>query len=122
MPRTARWRAAVANDPEFAREWLAREQENDDEDPPWSPPLTEWDTKAELGAETRDLLQDVVKLLVAIRHGVPTVQVERLKTPPKVGGKPFPRPVTALDEAREHAARAAAQQVLEWFFPHAAAN
>lgn len=123
MPRTARWRAAMANDPEFAREWLAREQESGgDDEPPWSPPLTEWDTKAELAAEARDLLQDVVKLLVGIRHGVPTVQVERLKSPPKLGGKPFPRPVTAIEQAREEAAREAGRQVLAWFFPHASDN
>lgn len=64
----------------------------------------------------------MLRALVAIKAGIPVVQTDRLRTPPKANIKPFPRPVTALEEARERAAREAARQVLAWFFPHAAAS
>lgn len=104
----------------MAKQWLEHDADESDEE--WTPPLTDWDTSTAIGAEQRDLLQDVVKLLVGIRHGLPVVQVDRLRPTPKVGGKPFPRPVTAIDRARENAAHDAAQQVLAWFFPHASNN
>lgn len=64
----------------------------------------------------------MLRALVAIKAGVPVVQVDRLRTPPKANIQPFPRPVTALDEARERLAREAARQVMAWFFPHALAS
>lgn len=122
LPRTARTRAAMVNDPQFAKEWLEREGQDDDEAPEWTPPLTEWDTRTQLEAEQRDLLLDAVRLLAGIRHGIQVVNVKQLRPAPRTGGKPFPRPRTAIDEARETAARAAAHQVLTWFFPHATNN
>lgn len=121
LPPTSQFNAARAMDPDLARAVLT--QDTGDDDDPWTPPLTEWSTSTALAAETRDLLMDAVKLLAAIRaSGIPTVQQERLRPAPKAGGKPFPRPVTAIDRARENVARDAAQQVLAWFFPHASNN
>lgn len=120
LPPTSRFNAARAMDPEVARAVLAQPETGDEE--PWAPPLTEWDTATALAAETRDLLMDAVKLLSAIRFGIPVVQQERLRPAPKAGGKPFPRPVTAIEKAREEAARDAGQRVLAWFFPHATNN
>lgn len=98
---------------------LALEHGDADSGEKWSPPLTEWDMHAELLAQMSDRLAEVIKVLAAIKSGVPVVQQDRLKSPPRINTQPFPRPVTAFEKVREEAAKAAAEQLIEWFFPHA---
>jgi len=117
LPATSRTQAAMLNDPDIAADILAHEDGDDAET--WSPPLTDWNTGTALQAETRDLLLDAVRLLAAIRSGIPVVQQEKLRTPPKIGGKPFPRPLTAVDKARRAAEIEAYNEALAVFSPHA---
>ncbi|UNX54078.1 hypothetical protein MF406_14170 [Georgenia sp. TF02-10] len=109
----------MATDREAAQLALQREGENEGPAPRWTPPLTEWDTQTALMAEVRDRLGEVVKAVATLKVGIPVVQVKSLRPAPKVNDKPFPRPVTALDEARAAAAQAAGEWLLTAFFPHA---
>lgn len=118
LPATSRLRAAVASDRDLALEMLEQGGPKGEQEP-WSPPLTEWDVKSALLAEVRDRLGEVLKVLASIKSGVPVVQQERLRTPPKMTVKPFPRPVTAWEQMRDDQARAAAQWLVDTFFPHA---
>lgn len=106
----------MAADPEVAEQILAAEAQASGEPAEWSPPLTEWDTQTALLAEVRDRLGEVIQAVLN------TIPVDKGKSRPKFRDKPFPRPVTAVDEARERAARRAALQIVDWFFPHASDN
>lgn len=92
---------------------VAKETELGATPEPWTPPLTEWDLTTELLAEIRDRLGDVVRAQIS------AIPVPKGKSRPKYSDKPFPRPVTAMEKAREEAAREGAHLLIAWFSPHA---
>lgn len=76
------------NDPEYAREALAYEDEHGDQsDQLWTPAWSEFDLTAEI-------LRDQVNLLRAIGEGLGVL----------AGGRPFPAPATALDALKQQIA------------------
>ncbi len=101
--------AALVNDPEAAAELAKRPEPAET----WTPPVTDWDLQATLLAEIRDRLGEVVGAVLS------TIPVEKGKTRPKFRDKPFPRPRTEVDRARELAAHEAQLDIIQTFAPHA---
>lgn len=84
LPRTSAYHAAVGADEEVA-EALARQREQ----APKTPSTTEFSPEMQALATISDQLQVIANILVAANGG-------------KAGAvKPYPRPVTALQKARE---------------------
>lgn len=96
LPAASRLTAAVMNDPEAALELAVEEPQGR-----WAPPVREWDTDAVLLAEIRDRLGEVA-MAVAALGGAKSRKV-----------KPFPRPVTEVDRARERLRRRAVDELIE---------
>lgn len=106
---TSRMSAALVNDPEAAAELAAQPEPSRT----WTPPVTDWDLHATLQAEMLDRLGELIGAVLA------TIPVEKGKSRPKFKAKPFPRPRTAVDRARELATREVQLDIIRRFAPHA---
>lgn len=90
----SRYAKAQRNDPELAAQIAA---EASDDDPPWTPPLTDWTLLHELLQVNNDRLGHLAALVADLPIGV-----KQRHTPPA----PLPRPVTEIEKAMKAAREA----------------
>lgn len=106
LPSSSLSRLAALEDPEVIAQ-IAEEPSPDT----WRPDQRDWNLTNELMAAIHDRLGDVTQAVLS------TIEVPRGKSRPKYPGKPFPRPESAVQQARDDLARRIGWSLIEQFFP-----
>lgn len=101
LPARSRLWEAQANDPAVAAELAQLDTHGPDTQ--WSPRLSEWDVQAELLARLESRIGDLIQVTISAHGGKPP------------DFEAFPRPRTAMDEARHAVAVAEANRALAAF-------
>ena len=98
------------SDPEVVAQVAAAPDEDE-----WRPEQRDWTLTNELLAQVLDRLGDVAQAVLN------TIEVPTGKSRPKYPSKPFPRPKSAVQEARDELAREIGWSLIKQFFPEGGA-
>lgn len=97
LPPNSHLNEGMANDPDYADQIA----EQDEPGPEWAPRISQWDLAAVMRAEQLAALHGIQSAILLSNGGKP------------VPYKPFPRPVTEIEGARERLEKRATGAMLE---------